>query len=294
MNFSSPVPPVVAVVTDAPTPRVAIVTGATSGIGRWIALGLAQAGFRVILICRDMSRGAATSEWINQRSPGARIELRRGDLSSLEATRRVGQEIAADFPAVHVLVNNAGMFTARRQMTAEGREAVLAVNHLAPMVLTDALEDALRSGAPARVINVGSSTSDRARIDPDNLELTRGWGMLRSYSQSKLAIMMATFTRAERLASSGVTVNVVHPGAVATGLIRERGVIGLAWRLMAPFMRTEQQGAETPLHVALSSEWATLSGKYVKDRREAKPNRRALDPALLAKVEAASRVLLRS
>lgn len=277
---------------DQATGRVAVVTGASSGIGRWIALGLANAGYHLVLVCRDAGRGESTVRWITQNVPGSSPELRLVDLALLRATGSLGQEIAAAHPQLGLLVNNAGMFAARRQLTSEGREMVLAVNHLGPFVLTDALEGALRAGAPSRIVNVGSSTSDRARIDPQDLELSRGWGMVRAYSQSKLAMLMATFARAKRLRGSGVVANVVHPGTVATGLVRAGGPIGLAWRMMAPFLSTEEQGADTPLHVALAPQWATVSGAYVKRRAAVRPNPRALDPVLVAQVDRATRALV--
>jgi short-subunit dehydrogenase len=107
--------------------QVAVVTGATAGIGRWIALGLAHAGHHVVMIARDAARGDAAAAWIGQRVPSSSIEVKLADLSSLAATQRAGQEIAARLPRVALLVNNAGMFTARRQVTAEGHERVLAV-----------------------------------------------------------------------------------------------------------------------------------------------------------------------
>ncbi len=272
--------------------QVSVVTGATSGIGRWIALGLARSGHHVVLVCRDAARGGAVAGWIAQHAPGSSSELRLADLSLLGATRRLGTKICEAHPRLGLLVNNAGTFTARRQLTAEGHETVLAVNHLSPFVLTDTLEGALRVGAPSRVVNVGSSTSDRARLDPNDLELVRRWGMVRAYGGSKLAMMTATFARAERLRGSGVVANVVHPGAVATSLVRERGAIGMAWRLMAPFLLTEEAGADTPLHVALAPEWATRSGAYIKKHAAVRPNARALDPMLQAKVEAATRTLV--
>lgn len=271
---------------------VSIVTGASGGIGSWIALGLARAGHRVVMVCRDPARGAAAAEWIGRQAPAADTTLRLADLRSLRAVHELGQSLAADYPRLAVLVNNAGMFTSRQETTAEGREAVLAVNHLAPWILTETLEAALRAGAPSRIVNVGSSTSDRAGIDPADLELTRNWGMVRAYGASKLAMMMSSFARAERLRGSGVVVNVVHPGLVATGLIRERGPIGIAWRLLAAFARTEEQGAETPLHVALAPDWATVTGVYAKNRAVVRPNPRALDPTLIAQVERATRNLV--
>ena len=276
---------------DAGRP-VAVITGATSGIGRWIALGIARADHHLVILSRDAARGQEVAGWIAGAAPGSSTELRLADLASLSTTRRVGHEIAAAHPRLALLVNNAGMFTSRRQFTAEGREAVLAVNHLAPYVLTDAVEAALRAGAPARIVNIGSSSSDRAAIDPDDLELARNWGMVRAYSRSKLAMMASTFARAERLRGSLVVANVVHPGAVATGLVREGGAIGLAWRLMARFLRTAEQGADTPLHVALAPDWATVTGAYAKNRSATRPNPRALDPALVRKVDAATREIV--
>lgn len=262
----------------------AVVTGGAGGIGRWIALGLVRAGHRVVLVGRDPERGEAARSWIAQQAPGAVTELALCDLSSLAATRTLGQGIAARHGQVSLLVNNAGVFRARRERTAEGHETVLAVNHLAPFVLTQVLGGALRAGAPSRIVNVGSSMSDHARVRPDDLELERGWGMVRAYGQSKLALMMTTFEWARRLEGSGVTANVVHPGMVATGLVRSPGVIGLAWGAMARFILTEEQGADTPVHVATAPEFAAVTGAYVKRRTQVAPNRRAEDAALRARV----------
>ena len=155
---------------------------------------------------------------------------------------------------------------------------VLATNHLSPFVLTQALLPALRAGSPSRIVTVGSDMSDGAGMDPANLALDRGWTLTRAYGRSKLAQMMTTFELAQRL--DGITANVVHPGRVATGLVRTPGVIGLAWRLIALTSLTPEQGADTPLHAALAPELAGVTGQYFKDRRPAEPNRRARDPAL--------------
>ena len=278
--------------------QIAVITGATGGIGRWIALGLVQAGFHLVIICRDRARGQALQQWLSEQAASpASTTLQIADLSLLSETRLVGQRIAQDYPAVSLLVNNAGMFSAQRHVTAEGREKVLAVNHLSPYVLTDALEGALRAGAPSRIVNVGSSTSDSGGVDAKRLEREKGfsltgWNMVRAYRESKLAMMLTTFVRAERLQDSGVVANVVHPGTVATGLIRERGVIGIAWKIMAPFCLNEEQGAQTPLFVALDPSWATLTGQYAKKCAVARPNPRAADAQLRADVDAATQSLI--
>jgi len=263
---------------------VAVVTGATGGIGRWIALGLARAGKHVILIGRDRTRGEVTQTWIDQQVPRAKTELLMADLSMLSETRDVARRITARHAKIAVLINNAGVFESQRIATAEGHDRVLATNLLCPFVLTQALLPSLIAGAPARIVNVGSSTSDRARIDPDRLVLGRRWGMQRAYAQSKLALMMVTFALARRLEGTGVVANVVHPGLVATGLVRAGGVIGLVWQALSLTALTGEQGADTPLHVALAPELGAASGLYLKDRRAVPPNPLALDPDLVERV----------
>jgi NAD(P)-dependent dehydrogenase (short-subunit alcohol dehydrogenase family) len=267
--------------------QAAVVTGATSGIGRWIAAGLAAAGHDLILIARDEGRAAATAAWIASRTPAARVEIRLADLSSLATTRAVAAAILRDRPQLSLLVNNAGVFCGKRSLSAEGHELTLATNLLSPLALTEALLPALSAGAPARVVMVGSSTSDRARIDPEDLDLTRRWSMVRAYAQSKLGLLMTSLALARQLEGSGVTVNIVHPGLVATGLVRQGGVVGLGWTVMAPFALTPERGADTPLFACLAPGLAGRTGLYLKRRRPARPNPLVTDTALVARVVAA-------
>ncbi len=267
----------------------AVVTGATGGIGRFIALGLAQDGYRVVLIGRDRARLDACCGWVAGLVPGAVVLAESADLSLLAETRRAGRAAAARWGAVDLLVLNAGVLDTQRQVTAEGHERVLAVNHLSPAVLVETLAPAL-AAAPGggAIVTVGSSTSDRARIDPDDLEMRRRWSIQGAYARSKLAVMMATFDWAERL--PGVA-NVVHPGLVRTGLAAKPGVVGLAWSVIGRFGRSPQQGAETPLHVARLGVTAP-SGRYWKDCAEVRANPLARDAALRRRVlEATARLL---
>ena len=205
------------------------------------------------------------------------MELVIADLSLLTATRDAAASIVSRHPRISVLINNAGIFDTARVVTAEGFERVLATNVLSPFVFTRELLPALLAGTPSRIVMVGSSTSDHAHIDPENLTLGRHWRMRRAYSQSKLALMMATFALAKRLEGSGVVANVVHPGLVATGLVRTGGLVGLAWRCLAGIALTEEQGATTPLYAALAPELAIVSGTYLKNRQIVPPNPQALD-----------------
>jgi NAD(P)-dependent dehydrogenase (short-subunit alcohol dehydrogenase family) len=263
---------------------IAVITGATGGLGRYIALGLARAGYRLVLICREAGRAEAAREWIAAHVPGAEVELVFADLSLLADTHGAGVEIAANHSSIALLVNNAGVFEAKQTTTPEGFDRVLAVNLLSPFLLTQSLLPSLSAGEPSRIVNVGSDTSDRAHVDPDNLVLGKRWNMVRAYGQSKLALMMTTFALAKRLEGTRAVANVVHPGMVATGLVRTGGIIGLVWKALAMVALTNEQGADTPLYVALAPEFATISGVYLKNRRSVPPNPQARDPALLERV----------
>ncbi len=260
--------------------KIAVITGATSGLGCFVAYGVAHAGFHSVIVARNAQRGESVRRAIAERSPDATTELVLADLSLVAEVRRAGKAIAAAHPAVHLLVNNAGLITPRRQLTAEGHERTLAVNHLAPFALTAALEPALRRGAPARVVNVGSTASDRARLRLDDLEGARSFSPVRAYGQSKLALMMATFEWSRRLAGTGVSVNVVHPGLVATQIGAVPGPIGWGWRMLRPFALPPERGSDTPLFVALSPTLEDVTGQYFKRRKPGRPNPQALSGEL--------------
>jgi NAD(P)-dependent dehydrogenase (short-subunit alcohol dehydrogenase family) len=276
--------------------KIALVTGATSGIGIWTALGLAAGGATVAIVARDRGRGEAMQRWLAERAPAGRVDLFIADLSSLAEVRRLAGEVKARYPRLDLLINNAGLGRDRRELTAEGFERVIAVNHLAPFLLTLELLDLLRRSAPARIVNVGSEASDRAKLDLDNLQSERHFSLIGSYSQSKLAIMLATFELARRLAGTGVTANVVHPGVVATNIFNLGGWKGALVTALMPLIKlillSPEQGARTTLHVATSPELAEVTGRYWKPPgKEAASNPLAADRALAAALWARSLAL---
>ncbi len=245
----------------------------------------------MVLVGRNEQRLRDVSGWIAGRTGTQPLAI-TADLSMLSEARRAAAEIRALAPTLDVLVNNAGLLSPQRVETTEGHELTLAVNHLAPFVLTRALLPVLQASGRGRVVMTGSSSSDQARIDPDNLELRHGWRMTRAYARSKLALLMTTTETARATTGTGVTLNVVHPGLVATGLVRSGGIDQAAWRLLSQVALSEAQGADTPLHVALSPELDGVSGRYLKRRAFVAPNRLARDPALRARVLAATERLV--
>ncbi len=261
---------------------VALVTGVTHGIGLWTALGLARQGGTIILVARDATRGAATKQWLVERAPAASFELEIADLASLDSVRALATRVRARHARLDLLVNNAGLIRDRRELTEEGFERVFAVNCLAPFLLTRELEGLLQAGAPARIVNVGSASSDRARIDLDNLQAEKRFSIMGAYGQSKLAMMLWTFELARRLEGTGVTANIVHPGTVATNIGNLGGWKSWIFGSLKPFLLSEEKGAETTIHVALAPELAAVSGRYFKEKAEAAPNPVALDQVLAA------------
>ena len=231
--------------------RICIVTGASSGIGKATARGLAAAGATVLLVCRDRERGAATLEELKAATGNPHLELWLADLATLTEVRRLAGELQAAHPAIHILINNAGVMLEKHQFSTDGFELQWAVNHLAPFLLTRLLEPALAAGAPARVINVASRMHTFGRLRFDAAPGERRYSMYEAYGRSKLACIMASFELAERWRASGITVNCLHPGVIDTNL---GGMPG--W--MKKLLPKADAGARTSLHLATSPDPSPL------------------------------------
>ena len=269
--------------------KTCLVTGATFGIGRATALGLARRGARLVIVGRDAERTRATAASLQRASGNPEIEMRVADLFSQDAVRGLAREFAATHQRLDVLVNNAGGFFSRRETTADGVERTWALNHLAYFLLTLELLPLLRASAPARIVNVASAVHARGRIDFDDLGGARRYDGVRSYCQSKLANLLFTYALARRIAGSGVTANGLHPGVVATGLARNmRGIPRLFMTAARAFILKPEQGAETSIHLASSPELAAVSGKYFVKSRPARSSPLSYDEALQERLWATS------
>jgi NAD(P)-dependent dehydrogenase (short-subunit alcohol dehydrogenase family) len=245
--------------------KICLVTGATSGIGRATALGLARMGATLALVARDPVRGETARNDVASQSGNPAIDLLLADLSSQQSVRRLAENFRQRYTHLHVLVNNAGLFSLRRRTTVDGLEMTFAVNYLAPFLLTNLLLDVLKASAPTRIVNVASEAHETGYIRLDRLQLEKGYRPMRAYSQSKLALVLFTYELARRLEGSGVTVNALHPGFVATN-IGQTG-LGSPGRAMARFIVSRlgispEEGAKTSLYLASSPEVEGVSGKY--------------------------------
>jgi len=259
--------------------KTIVVTGATSGIGRATALGLANLGSRLILVGRDAGRAAETSAEIQSVTGRNDVEVVRGDFARLAEVRRVADELLARTEAIHVLVNNAGVTMMKRTTTPDGFETTFAVNHLAYFLMTGLLLPRLRAAAPAaRIVNVASDAHRWGALDLDDLQNERQFKAMKVYGQSKTANLLFTRELARRLAGSGVTVNALHPGAVATRLGRGNGsVLDLVQRAIGLFMKSPERGAATSIHLASAAALEGVSGRYFADQKEKQPAAHATD-----------------
>lgn len=265
--------------------KICLVTGSTSGIGKVTAQELAKRGASVVLVSRSRAKGEATQAEIKQATGNQHVELLVADLSVLENVRKLATEFQRTHDRLHLLVNNAGCAYPSRTLTSDGFEATLAVNYLAPFLLTELLLDTLKASAPARIINVSSAQHANASIEFDNLQGERKFGNLRSYNQAKLAVLLWTYELARRLEGTGVTVNALHPGVTASNFVDGMsGPAALAMKLGKPFLLTPEQGAQTTIYLATSPEVEGVSGKYFVKSHETKSSSRSYDQAVGARL----------
>ncbi|HEX6910397.1 MAG TPA: SDR family NAD(P)-dependent oxidoreductase [Longimicrobium sp.] len=258
------------------TGRVCVVTGATAGIGQVAATELARRGATVVLVARSAERAAATRDAVVRAAGHEGVEVVLADLARQAQVRAAAAQIRARHPAVHVLVNNAAVYTRSREETPDGIELQLAVNHLAPFLLTNLLLPALTAGAPSRVVTLSSGAHRGGVPRWDDLEMRDRYNGLRQYSNTKLYNLLMTRELARRHDPAQLVANAMHPGVVGTALLLN-GFRPL--KLLKPFMRTPEQGARTAVWLASSPQAGRVTGEYFKDERPARSSELSRDVA---------------
>jgi NAD(P)-dependent dehydrogenase (short-subunit alcohol dehydrogenase family) len=246
--------------------KICLVTGGTNGIGRATTQALAQMGATVIIVGRDAQKTSRVVEEIRAATGNKNVDSLLADLSSQQDVRWLADKFKRKYAHLHVLLNNAGGFFMRRQIGGNGIEMTFAVNHLASFLLTNLLLDIIKASAPARIINVSSNAHTSGKIEFDNLQGEREYGP-RAYDNSKLANILFTMELARRLEGTGVTVNALHPGFVATGFAKNNGkVIAALVSLITPLVaRSPAKGAQTSVYLASSPSVEGITGEYFYD-----------------------------
>lgn len=270
--------------------KVCVVTGATAGIGRETALGLAKLGAAVVIVARDPQKAARTVDEISRVTGNGNVESVRADFASLNSVRAAADHIRTRYDAIQVLVNNAGVANKYRMLSEDGHELTFAVNHLAPFLLTRELLPLLLAGAPSRIVNVSSGAEAYGPIDFDDLQSEKGYRGFAVYGKTKLMNVLFTYELASRLSGTGVTANCLHPGTVATDMLRQ--LPRWLYALISPFLSTPEQGAETPVFLASSPSVDGVSGGYYEKRRAKRSSRRSYDASARQRLWAISEALV--
>jgi NAD(P)-dependent dehydrogenase (short-subunit alcohol dehydrogenase family) len=276
--------------------KTVLITGGNSGIGKETAVALARLGGTVVFTSRDPQRGEQAAADIRKRS-GADVALMPLDLASFASIRSFAAAFLDRYDRIDVLVNNAGLVLSERTETEEGFETTFGVNHLGHFLLTDLLLDRIKAGAPARIVNVASRAHRFARsgLDFDDLQAAKRYSAIQAYARAKLANIYFTRELARRLEGTGVTVNALHPGGVATGFARDGDVkapFSWLYTLARPFLRSPEKGAETSIYLASTPEVDGVTGRYFADSKETEPTLIAQDDDAARRLWAASEALI--
>jgi retinol dehydrogenase 14 len=251
--------------------KVCVVTGSNSGIGKETALALAEMGATVIMVVRNQEKGQMALQEIITQTDNRSVSLMICDMSSMASVRKFAAEFKQKYTRLDVLINNAGAEFVKRQVTNEGFEQTFAVDYLAPFLLTYELLDLLKASAPSRIINVSSGLAKNGKLNFDDLQNAKSYKGMQAYSNAKLMLMMFTYELSRRLRETGVTVNVLMPGFVATNLGKNSGSLSSAimFTLVRPMQISAKKGAMTSVYLASSDEVKDVTGKCFSKMKEA-------------------------
>lgn len=253
------------------TKKLILITGATSGIGQVAAQALAAQGHEILIVGRNPAKTESVAKQIREQTGNQAVHFLLADFSDLEQIRQLADRVKTQFPKLDVLINNAGAYFNRRQRTSYGVEKTFLVNHLAPGLLTNLLLDHLQDNA--RIINVASDAHQYGQINLDDLNFERFYFGLLAYGRSKLANILFTYELTRRLTGSGITVNALHPGGVATNIFStDFSIFGplIKW-VVSWFTLTPEEGADNTIFLATSTDVEGVTGKYFV-KREAVPS----------------------
>lgn len=259
--------------------KIAIVTGANSGMGMATVEALSDEGANVIMLCRNEKRGKEAFEKL-MLNKNRKIELMLCDLEDFSSINSFVEAIKEKYEKINILVNNAGFISLDRQTTKEGFEKQFGINHLGHFLLTTKLIDLMYEGA--RIVNVASGAHKVGNIHFEDINLEKGYNVIKAYSQSKLANVLFTRELARRLRDRGITVNCCHPGAVATniGIDRNTGFGKTITSLLKPFFQTPAEGVRTAIFLATDDSVKNISGEYFYKCKIASSSKRSKDMEL--------------
>ena len=267
-------------------PKTIIITGATSGIGKETAIALAKLGETVIFTARTKAAGEVARREIREQSGNERVEYFECNLASLVSIKKFSDDFKDRYERLDVLINNAGVMEHERKVSRDGFEMDFAVNYLAPFLLTNLLLSLLKASVPSRIINVSSSLHSEGKINFEDMQSEHSFDLYKTYAQSKLALILFTKKLAHELSDTGVTVNALNPGVVATKMTLKNiehmnPIIRLFYQKTALSVK---RGAETSIYLAVSPEVEKITGEYFDGKKIVSPAPQSSDMAVTDKL----------
>ena len=256
--------------------KTVLITGADGGIGRETTRALARKGATIIMACIDLDDAKPVCKDIKEESGNPNIVLMQVDLASLNSIREFNKQFSKRYQQLNVLINNAGVYFTKRGETQEMFEKTMGINYLGPFLLTNLLLPILKKTPESRIVNVSSNAYFQGKIDLNNLHLKKRYQGFKAYSASKLAIVLFTLELAERLKDTGVTVNALHPGHVATDIWNMwpgTWYQELLFKIIRRFAKSTEEAAKTSIYLASSDEVKGITGTYFDNK-----NHKALSP----------------
>lgn len=268
--------------------KICLITGASSGLGKEIALSLALSGYHVIIVCRDKNKGQQIQHQLQTKSQNKNIDLLIADLSSQADIHGLAKTIYENYPRVDVLINNAGVVVTQKTLTIDGIETTLATNYIAPFLLTNLLLNLMRNSTNAHILNISSASHKWVKLNLNDLQYNkRKYRTMSSYAQSKLLINFFTFTLANKLKDTSITVNALHPGAVNTALGSQNKVnfaLSFIDKLLKLFFMSPRDAAKAPVDFIRLADNNKITGKYFEKNKERKASQQCYDVALQEKL----------
>jgi len=261
--------------------KIVLITGATSGLGKETAIGLAKLGAIIVFTSRDRLKGKKTRDELVAASGNENIDMLPCDLASFESIRSCCKEFKSKYEDLHVLINNAAVWDFKRRESKDGIENIFATNFLAPFLMTHLLLDVLKKSSPSRIINV-TSGMHYGSINFEDIEYEQDFSGAKAYRQSKLGLILFTRLLAKKLEGTGVSVNTFHPGMNKTDLGRDAGGFSrIIFKLMG---KDPKIGAKTSIYLASSPDVENITGEYFAKKSIKRSSKESYDMDLAQKL----------
>jgi NAD(P)-dependent dehydrogenase (short-subunit alcohol dehydrogenase family) len=265
--------------------KIALITGASNGIGLITAIEVAKAGFKTVIAGRNKKKTIESVEIIKNKSGNNDIDYLIADLSIIAESKKLAEDFKNKYDRLDLLVNNAGAVIPELRITKDGLENTFALNHFSYFIITGLLLDLLKKAEKSRIVNVSSGAHQASVFKFENIKGEIEYKSFPVYCQSKLANVLFTYELARKLKGSSVTVNCLHPGVVKTGFGTDyKGFIGLLMKIYSPFLLTPEKGSQTSVYLSLDKEVEGVSGKYFYKKKSIKSSPASYDEILAKKL----------